>query len=69
MKTHSIENKLKALPDDLKREASDFIDFLIVRKKYEKTSTQFEFTWKGGLSELKSKYSSVDLQHQSMEWR
>jgi len=60
---------LEDLPDDLKREAFDFIDLLVVRKEYRKTLAQFEFTWEGGLSELRSKYSSVDLQHQSMEWR
>ncbi len=69
MNTHLIERKFNALPDDLKREALDFIDFLMTKKRHEKTSSQFDFTWEGGLSDLKDKYNSVDLQHQSMEWR
>ncbi|AAL81348.1 MULTISPECIES: hypothetical protein [Pyrococcus] len=27
-----------------------------------------KFTWKGALRELKSKYSSVELQHKALEW-
>ncbi len=32
-----------------------------------KTIGNFNFTWKGGLSEHKDKYSSVDLQHKPMK--
>jgi len=27
-----------------------------------------KFTWKGALRELKSRYSSVELQHKALEW-
>ena len=69
MDTHLIERKFNALPDDLKREVLDFIDFLMTKRSREKISSQFDFTWEGGLSDFKDKYNSVDLQHQSMEWR
>jgi hypothetical protein len=69
MNTNVIERKLNALPDDLKREVLDFIEFLIAKRKQEKISGSFDFTWEGGLTELKDKYNSVDLQHQSMDWR
>jgi len=69
MNTHLIERKFNALPNNLKREALDFIDFLMTKKRHEKISSQFDFTWEGGLSDFKNKYNSVDLQHQSMEWR
>jgi len=69
MNTHLIERKFNALPNNLKREALDFIDFLMTKKRHEKISRQFDFTWEGGLSDFKNKYNSVDLQHQSMEWR
>ena len=69
MDTHLIEHKFNALSDDLKQEVLDFIDFLITKKKHKKSSKKFNFSWEGGLSDLNTKYNSVDLQHQSMEWR
>jgi len=69
MNTDLLAKKFNALPNDLKREVLDFIDFLMTRKNRETISNQFDFTWEGGLSDMKDKYNSVDLQHQSMEWR
>nr|VFJ77337.1 MAG: Protein of unknown function (DUF2281) [Candidatus Kentron sp. FW] len=69
MNTHSIEHKFNALPDNLRKEVLDFIDFLMTRKNREVTPGHFDFRWEGGLSDLKDQYNSVDLQHQSMEWR
>ncbi|MDP2766187.1 MAG: DUF2281 domain-containing protein [Candidatus Methanoperedens sp.] len=37
------------------------------RKK--KTKKGFKFDWEGGLSKLKEKYTSVELQHKALEWR
>ncbi|MCD6101560.1 MAG: DUF2281 domain-containing protein [Candidatus Cloacimonetes bacterium] len=69
MDVHSIEIKLNSLPDNLKREVLDFINFLISKKKPKTVSSKFDFTWEGGLSDIKYQYTSVELQHQSMEWR
>ncbi len=30
---------------------------------------QFDFSWEGALADLKDQYSSVELQHEAMEWR
>jgi len=30
---------------------------------------KFTFNWEGGLSELKEEFTSVELQHKSLEWR
>ena len=69
MSTDLIERKFNALPEDLRREALDFIDFLITKRGYEAVSSQFDFAWEGELSDLRDKHSSVDLQHKSLEWR
>ncbi len=69
MNAHVMERKFNSLSDDLKRKALDFLDFLMTQRIQKKVSNQFDFTWEGGLSDLKDKYNSVDLQHQSMEWR
>ena len=69
MNTHLIEQKFNVLPDHLKREVLDFIDFLMAKRRQEKVSSQFYFTWEGGLTDFKDNFNSVDLQHQSMDWR
>ena len=69
MNTRLIENKFNVLPDDLKREVLDFIDFLMAKRRQEKILSQFDFAWEGGLTDFKDDFNSVDLQHKSMEWR
>ncbi|WP_446008539.1 DUF2281 domain-containing protein [Candidatus Electrothrix sp.] len=71
MNTQLAERKFRTLPDDLKREVLNFMDFLLAKRKRGKISRpgKFEFSWEGGLSHLKDKYNSVELQHQSMDWR
>ena len=65
-----IEIKAKELPEFLRKQVLDFMEFL--SKKYkagEDKSAKFSFDWENGLSEIKDEISSVDLQHKSMEWR
>lgn len=69
MNTRLIEHKFNALPNDYKREVVNFIDFPMTKQKHKTISSQFNFTWEGGLSEFKDKYNAVDLQYQSLEWR
>ncbi len=64
-----ISKKLDTLPDELKKEVYDFIEFLAKREKRKKKTKPFNFTWEGGLRELKKEYGSVDLQHESSKWR
>ncbi len=48
----------------------DYIDFLI--NKYDTSvngNKSFTFSWEGGLSDVANKYSALDLQHKSLEWR
>ena len=51
MDYHLSENKFNALPDDLKKEVLDFIDFLVKKHMPSKTDHQFDFNWEGGLAE------------------
>lgn len=72
MNNHSIiEQMLHELPFSAQREALSYMEFL--SKKYKATRTkskkEFRFDWRGGLSSLKQKYSSVELQHKAAEWR
>lgn len=71
MNSQLAEHKFRALPEDLKREVLNFMDFLLAKRQKEKKqhSGRFNFSWEGGLSDLKKRYNSVDLQHKSMDWR
>ncbi len=72
MEIQIIKSKLDELPDDLKKEVFDYIKFLIRKYGTYKTRAKkgkFKFDWEGGLSDLKEKYTSVELQHKAPEWR
>ncbi len=65
-----IELKIRELPEDLRKEVLDYIEFLI--KKYRNRDVRarkFRFDWEGGLAEIKEKFTSVELQHKALEWR
>ncbi|MFW6194460.1 MAG: DUF2281 domain-containing protein [Halobacteriota archaeon] len=62
-----IERLFKRLPDDLKKEVIDYMEFLLERGSQTKEK-ELKFTWRGGLRELKDEYSSVDLQHKRKWW-
>ena len=70
MDTKQLNKKLRRVPPQLIPEIMDYIDFLI--NKYginDSNKKTFSFNWGGGLSEISNKYSSVELQHKSMDWR
>ncbi len=64
-----VKERLEELPEDLKKEVLDFIDFLLEKRVKRVKKKRFTFDWEGSLSELKDKYTSVELQHKAMEWR
>jgi hypothetical protein len=69
MTTEAIEVKFNRLPEHLKKEVIDFIEFLTKKHQPPEGSGQFSFSWEGCLSEFKNEYSAVELQHKAMEWR
>jgi len=65
-----IEIKIQSLPEDLRREVLDYMEFLIEKNKAKKSrTTKFKFDWEGGLSEIRGKFTSVELQHKALGWR
>jgi hypothetical protein len=68
--TKSITEKINALPIDIQHIANDFINVLYNKYNIEKSnSEEFAFNWAGGLSDLKDKYTSIELQKNANEWR
>ena len=70
MESQIIKSKLEEMPEDLRKEVYDFMEFLLQKHVSSKVKKgKFKFDWEGGLSDLKEKYTSVELQHKSLEWR
>ena len=70
MNTFDIKSKIEELPDHIIPEINDFIDFLLSKYGSKKSDkNKFKFDWEGGLSKLNNKYTSIELQHKSLEWR
>jgi hypothetical protein len=62
----SIEDKIKDLPPELQQEVEDFVDFLI-EKRAGKPRGQLKLDWRGALRDLRDRYTSVELQHETLE--
>ncbi len=70
MYEEEIKLKIQELSEDLRREVLDYVEFLLNKyKARENAKNKFRFDWEGGLSDLKEKFTSVELQHKSWEWR
>jgi hypothetical protein len=70
MHEKEIEVKIQKLPEDLRREVLDYVDFLLSRYQDRETARgKFKFDWEGGLSEIREEFTSVELQHKALEWR
>ena len=63
-----VEEQIKALPVDLRREVEDFVAFLIATR-LKRPRILPDFRWAGALRELRARYTSTDLQHAISEWR
>lgn len=65
-----IETKVRELPESLKKEVLDYIEFLLEKHRERKIKKKrFKFDWEGGLSDIRDEFTSVELQHKASEWR
>jgi len=62
-----LEQLIKELPPELHREAEDFLEFLLAKRPRKRKAT-LKLDWRGGLRDLRDKYTSVELQHKALEW-
>jgi hypothetical protein len=70
MSETEIDAKIRSLPDSIKGEVLNYIDFLLSKYYYKEVGAKgFKFDWEGGLADLKKEFSSVELQHKASEWR
>lgn len=64
----SIEQLIKTLPPELQEEVRDFVEFL-VEKRARRPLGKPEFPWAGALSDLRDRYTAMELQHKIVQWR
>ena len=62
-----VHELIRVLPVEIQQEVEDFIEFLLERRGYKPRRT-FKLDWRGDLSDLRDKYTSVDLQHKMLDW-
>ncbi len=68
MLNREIETKIERLPDDVKREVFDYIEFLAAKYRRSGENTgKLNYKWEGCLAGIKT--TAVELQHKSAEWR
>jgi hypothetical protein len=64
----SLQEMICALPPELQDEVRNFVKLLSV-KQGEKQKTKMRFAWQGALKDLRSQYTSVELQHKISDMR
>lgn len=64
-----LDEKIKKLTPDEQEKVIRFIDTFITAKSESGTPHIPSFNWSGGLSELKSEFTSIELQKKASEWR
>jgi len=64
----NIEEMVKKLPPELKREVENFVNFLI-EKKVRKHGRKMRQDWAGALKDYRDQYTSLELEKKAFEWR
>jgi hypothetical protein len=69
MQGKKLEEIIKELPEDLRKELEDFAQYLWEKKfKQGFKRKKLSLTWVGGLKEYRDKFTSLDLQKKALEW-
>jgi hypothetical protein len=66
--TKPLVELVQELPPDAQAEVRDFVEFLLF--KYSRTHVnKLRQDWAGVLSDLRSQYTSLELQQKALDWR
>ena len=63
-----IEEMIKELPPELRKEVEDFAAFLLERRSG-KSGRKLRQDWAGALKDLRGQYTSLELQKMALQWR
>ena len=63
----TLEEQIKKLTPEQRKEVRRLVASLLKKKSHRKPK-KLSLSWRGGLRELRDKYTSVELQHKALEW-
>jgi len=64
----NLEELLGKLPEDIRGEVRDFVEFLIAKKR-SGDGHKLGQNWAGALREYRDKYTALELQKKAIDWR
>jgi hypothetical protein len=64
----TLKDFVEQLPPDIQQEVRDFAEFLLEKRK-RRPKDKPSFEWAGALRDLRDRYTSVELQHKTADWR
>ena len=65
----SLLELVEQLPPEMQREVRDFVEFLVAKQRQERANAKEpSFGWAGALSDLRGRYTPVELQHMATDW-
>ncbi len=62
-----LAEKINHLPEQLRHEVEDFVDFL-VKKRMPGKKKKLRMSWAGALAEYRDRFTSLKLQKKSLNW-
>lgn len=68
MTAKTLKEKIEQLPPELQEEVEEFVQSLVENRQGSERKTP-RFRWAGALKDLRTQYTSVELQHKANEWR
>ncbi|ACN98951.1 DUF2281 domain-containing protein [Sulfurihydrogenibium azorense] len=66
IKDQELISLIESLPDSMKKEVKDFVEYLLYKSRKKQN---LKLSWKGGLSEYKDRFTSLELEKKALEWR
>ena len=63
----TLKSLIEHVPPELEPEVKDFVEFLLSKRRKKKTE-RMQLHWRGVLRDLGEDYTSVELQHKSLQW-
>jgi len=63
----TLKEMVEHVPPELEPEVKDFVEFLLSKHRKKKAG-RMQLHWRGVLRELGKDYTSVELQHKSLQW-
>ena len=67
--TRSLEDLIRQLPEELRQEVWDFMEFLMSKRRApQQPHGRLAMAWAGGLREYRDRFTSMELQQKASEW-